>query len=446
MSDPTENGKNVEEKNGGNEDVPTNSSAIVPDTHAELIKKIQELQLAMSGNRDFSEAKHHNYAFWGTQPVPKLEENVTENTYIEAPIPLDKIRKEPYTLPTGFSWCNVDLLNDDELTELYKLLSDNYVEDDESLFRFDYSKEFFKWALLPPGWKSEWHCGVRASKTNKLLAFIAAVPCKIKVRDAEIDMVEINFLCVHKNLRSKRLTPVLVKEITRRVNLTGIFQAAYTAGVILPKPITTSRYWHRSLNPKKLIECRFSCLGRNMTMQRTIKYYKLRNEPVHKVIRLEKRHLKGAYQLLTNYLSKFLLHPVFSKKEFDHYFLPRDQVIYSYVIEKDNVVTDFISFYSLPSTVVNNSQHKKIVAAYSFYNVATSVSLTELMGDALICAHQDGFDVFNALDLMDNKVFLSDLKFGIGDGNLQYYLYNWKSPEMSPEEELRPALFTLAPA
>lgn len=69
-------------------------------------------------------------------------------------------------------------------------------------------------------------------------------------------IVEINFLCVHKKLRSKRVAPVLIREITRRVNLTGIFQAVYTAGVVLPKPICQTRYWHRSLNPKKLIQVR----------------------------------------------------------------------------------------------------------------------------------------------------------------------------------------------
>jgi len=88
-------------------------------------------------------------------------------------------------------------------------------------------------------------------------------------------MVEINFLCVHKKLRSKRVAPVLIREITRRVNETGIFQAVYTAGVVLPKPISTCRYWHRSLNPKKLIEVKFSHLGKNLTMQRTLKLYKL---------------------------------------------------------------------------------------------------------------------------------------------------------------------------
>lgn len=37
-----------------------------------------------------------------------------------------------------------------------------------------------------------------------------------------------------------------------------------------------------------------------------------------------------------------------------------------------------------------------------------------------------GYDVFNALDLLENHSFLKDLKFGIGDGALQYYLYNWR--------------------
>ena len=74
----------------------------------------------------------------------------------------------------------------------------------------------------------------------------------MRVHTETMQMVEINFLCVHKKLRSKRLAPVLIKEITRRTNVQGVFQAVYTAGVVLPKPVAECRYWHRSLNPKKL--------------------------------------------------------------------------------------------------------------------------------------------------------------------------------------------------
>lgn len=59
---------------------------------------------------------------------------------------------------------------------------------------------------------------------------------------SEKKVVEINFLCVHKKLREKRVAPVLIREITRRVNLEGIFQAVYTAGVVLPKPVATCRF------------------------------------------------------------------------------------------------------------------------------------------------------------------------------------------------------------
>jgi glycylpeptide N-tetradecanoyltransferase len=43
-------------------------------------------------------------------------------------------------------------------------------------------------------------------------------------------------------------------------------------------------------------------------------------------------------------------------------------------------------------------------------------------------------DVFNCLDLQDNGTVVKALKFGIGDGRLQYYLYNWQCPPMQPHE------------
>lgn len=95
-----------------------------------------------------------------------------------------------------------------------------------------------------------------------------------------IPSAEINFLCIHKKLRSKRLAPLLIKEITRRVNLSNVWQAVYTAGVVLPKPVATCRYWHRSINPRKLVDVGFSHLSERSTMSRLIKLNKLPEKPV----------------------------------------------------------------------------------------------------------------------------------------------------------------------
>lgn len=47
------------------------------------------------------------------------------------------------------------------------------------------------------------------------------------------------------------------------------------------------------------------------------------------------------------------------------------------------------------------------------------------MYDALIVAKKYKFDVFNALTVLDNNHFLEQQKFGPGDGQLHYYLYNY---------------------
>jgi len=133
------------------------------------------------------------------------------------------------------------------------------------------------------------------------------------------------------------------------------------------------------------------------------------------------------------YTPRFKLAPELNVHEFGHMFLPRPGVVDCFVIvdPASGKVTDLTSFYHLPSSVMKSATHSKLYAAYSFYNVATTVPLKDLMGDALIMAKKAGVDVFNALDLMDNDAFLKDLKFGPGDGNLQYYLYNYKVPQMS---------------
>lgn len=110
-----------------------------------------------------------------------LDEVVEEDGPIEADVPLDQVRAAPYPLPKEFEWSLVNVEDDKEIKELYELLTQNYVEDDDAMFRFDYSAEFLKWALLPPGWKKAWHIGVRVASNKKLVAFISGIPQDVRV-------------------------------------------------------------------------------------------------------------------------------------------------------------------------------------------------------------------------------------------------------------------------
>jgi len=93
----------------------------------------------------------------------------------------------------------------------------------------------------------------------------------------------------------------------------------------------------------------------------------------------------------------------FTQEDVKHWFTPKKDVVYTYVVEKDKNITDLISFYCLPSSILKHEKYKQLKAAYAFYNIATSVSWTELFEDALILAAKEEFDVFNALNIMDNE-------------------------------------------
>lgn len=208
------------------------------------------------------------HQFWDSQPVPKSTDTISLGSeHFDKPIEVKNVEDvpdEPYTLPGQYEWDNLDLNDDTVLEEVYQMLVRNYVEDTDAMFRFDYSKEFLRWALLPPNGNSRWLVGVRAGTKRRLFGMITGIPVQMMLKGHAVMCAEINFLCVHKDLRAKRLAPVLIKEITRRVNRCNIWQAIYTAGALIPTPITGATYWHRSLNPKKLVEVQFSSKPRKM--------------------------------------------------------------------------------------------------------------------------------------------------------------------------------------
>ncbi|KAK9462137.1 acyl-CoA N-acyltransferase [Lipomyces oligophaga] len=398
------------------------------------------------------------YRFWKTQPVVKFDQPIDDEGPIETKT-TDQIPDSPYPLLEEFEWETMDLTNPEISNEIFDLLCNNYVEDADSTFRFKYAPEFLDWAMRIPNYQPEWHVGVRVVATKKLVAYISGIPVNLRLRNNKIAGAEINFLCVHKKLRAKRLTPLMIKEVTRRINKSGIWQALYTAGVVLPKPVSTCRYYHRSLNWPKLHDIGFSPLPAGMTKAKMIARYKLPETTATLGLRLMQRDdIDQVYDLLSAYLAKFELAQEFEKGELLHWLMytygldgklnqemDPDRIVWAYVVEDSNgLITDFMSFYRLQSTVISNDKHETLNAAYQFY-YASSIALEtqsradsvnivklkarlmDLFNDALILAKRLDFDVFNALTLLDNPLFLEELKFGGGDGYLHYYLFNYKA-------------------
>ena len=171
-------------------------------------------------------------------------------------------------------------------------------------------------------------------------------------------MAEISFLCVHKKLRKKRLSPVMIKEVTRRINKQNVWQALYVAGEVVPHPFAGAQYFHRNLNPKKTVEVGFTSLPKTVPMSRFAKQQKLHEKKdigIYGDIRpMEKRDLSQVYQLYKVQQEKYAVNVKYTQDELAHQLLPRKGVIYTLVVEnkEEKKITDFISFYNLPTAIL----------------------------------------------------------------------------------------------
>lgn len=245
---------------------------------------------------------------------------------------------------------------------------------------------------------------------------------------------------------------------------------------MIPTPISCARYYHRTLNPEKLLEIGFSAMPVGMSKETFFARYALPKDTKLEGLRLmEDKDVPSVGKLMRRYMRRFDMSARFTDAEIAHLFLSgrgdhqQKQVTWTYVVENPQTsqVTDMFSFYSLPSSVLDSDKHKILEAGYLFY-YATDVifshshegstrlkthtvltegeqedevgvtnwadespetkaklkaRLNELMHDMLILAKRQNFDVLNCLTVMDNPLFLNEQRFGVGDGMLRFYLF-----------------------
>merc|ERR1719506_3321592 len=102
-----------------------------PSSQEQLLQMLRPTRVCEESRRQAGERPH---LFWDTQPVPSMG---SENFQAADSGPIDPIktpedvRDQPYALPDAFEWSSCDVMHDEEIMEIYTLLNENYVEDDD---------------------------------------------------------------------------------------------------------------------------------------------------------------------------------------------------------------------------------------------------------------------------------------------------------------------------
>jgi hypothetical protein len=88
--------------------------------------------------------------------------------------------------------------------------------------------------------------------------------------------------------------------------------------------------------------------------------------------------------------------------------LPFKRNLQRYIVVEDpdspGSITDFVSFYSLPSTVIQSAVATTLRAAYSYYNVAGKATIARLMEDALILAKAGAYHLLTIVHVFTRLI------------------------------------------
>jgi len=427
--------------------------------------------------KDPSERPKPVHEFWSTQPVAQEASDISGNTQV-APIripDLTSVSKAPLPLPEEYEWCELQIGNEEHMRELQRFLRKYYVEDESGVYRFEYSTSLLRWWLSAPpcsGLEAPedpdlYSVGLRlkspkpqkddvegephnpgsdtaqahpAGAPGELVGYISGISADIAISGTDAKMLLVDFLCLRRDLRNSRLAPVLIKELTRRAYLHGIYQAVYTGGKELSQPVVTAPYFHRLLNVPKLVHLRFAAMPPGMALR---KYQEENRLP------LLVTHLRNNFRLLregdidrlyTIYhdfaARRFKFYQKFTPEAFRHFITNLDKATATYVFCKDDEPIAFISWYTVDSAVldkklVTNKAYSYIRNAYIFQYAIEKDRDPELTDQALfLCAMhkmaETHCDVCTCLAMGSNFEPIRKLRFAQGDGYLNYYMFNTK--------------------
>eukprot|EP00826_Nyctotherus_ovalis_P003678 TRINITY_DN1075_c0_g1_i1.p1 TRINITY_DN1075_c0_g1~~TRINITY_DN1075_c0_g1_i1.p1 ORF type:complete len:317 (+),score=83.49 TRINITY_DN1075_c0_g1_i1:449-1399(+) len=293
-------------------------------------------------------------------------------------VDIKDVPTEPYPLPDEFKWVNIDVTTK-EIEEVYALLSEFYIEDYDSSFRMKHSLDYFKWIFTPPGYHKDWAFGFRLKATNELVGFTHISPLKVSMGGEVLDAADASFAAVNTKYRMTGLAPLLIKEVNRRTALRNVWHYFMSTDRVLFAPFTETWFYRRELDFKTIMEFGVAEVPEGSTLEKEIELSKVpESANIPNLRPMTKEDIPQVLALLTEYLKKFTVHAVFTEEKIAHLLLPKEDIVYTYVIaDKDNKATDFISFYIVTYSVFKHPTIKesKVLAFVSHRSDSSSIIL-----------------------------------------------------------------------
>jgi len=385
----------------------------------------------MTYPQTLEDAKKYSHKFWSKQPIMEMNEIVSRDGIINEQL---TVSNNMTKLPSDFEWVQLKLSDHNLLDQVVTFLNLYYTNNNQ--FTQIHTAEFMKWYYDND---SIMLC-VKSSKHNFIVGFICGKVVKTQVNKLVSDFVEVRLLCVHQQLRHKKLVPCMITELTRQFSLLNYNKAIFNTSLYINKPLISTKYYLRPINVDKLIEIGFLKIdskNNDITPESIKRTLEMSNTNIDKNFKkMEEYHIPMAFELFNMYMNKYNYHPVFTLEEFTHLFY-NNKFVETYVFEctdeDDNCyITDFASYYiSDLESVKPDSKGKIIKRGTLLYYTCLNTTIYTVIKNILYTGTKNGLDVFCAFNIMQHGELLKEMKFDVYNQETHYYLYNYRVRNMN---------------
>jgi len=239
---------------------------------------------------------------------------------------------------------------------------------------------------------------------------------------------------------------VLIDEMTRRLNKIGVSVGIFTTGRQIPSPTTTIRYFHRPLNYEKLTNLGFIKL-KDLDSTTGQKFFDpIQTNDKIRAVKIEDYEI--IYELYIKEMTNYNIYIKYTLEEFISFFFNNEYMKTYVLMNKEDIICDFFSFYLLPYLVKDTNE--TIEVGYLYTNTSNNHDIDEMLDNFIYQGYDMKLDLLNIMDIMqirrallinEKKDIDSDdenikkpfqHKFIKGTGKLYLNFFNWEVPRIMP--------------
>ena len=300
-------------------------------------------------------------SFWNKQKNINLSKSLDDK----------RITKNLITLSSNskYEFRNLDILNDSKyLIMVHKFIKNNYTKQQQ--FSYDYIRWRFRFSepQLMIGLflkdKNEKDSNKPNYNYEKLVGTIFACPTRLIVGKGKLlDVLYITFLCVKRELRGKKIAPILISEMIRRWKNEKIYK--FPIFVIDDKPLP-----NMDIEKKLLYKIEPITIFNNYLKDKVSDKVSNKDIKFIKISQNDDNMIEYAYKMYNKLsLNQWIVYQYMGMPEFKHYLFNNELGIYTYFItdnefNKIGLITTVNVSLSMKSGIIKEASDKIVFIQY----------------------------------------------------------------------------------